>query len=84
MKINYHAEVKGKCKNCGDDKPEYRIETKGKRKGESFIKSKFFKVFEEVSCFRGEDEYLGKFCKKCFEAKAYLTTPSEEDCNGRN
>lgn len=22
-------------------------------------------VSQEVSCFRGEDEYLGKFCKEC-------------------
>lgn len=73
IKYNSHSLIKGKCKYCGDDKPEYRIETKGKRKGEYFIKSKFHKVFQEVSWFRGEDEYLGIYCDKCYKNKMYET-----------
>lgn len=72
MKINTHTMAHGKCKSCGDDKPEYFIQDKGKRKGERFLKkNKFVKVFEQVNWFRGDDEYLGTFCKECFKAKKY-------------
>lgn len=67
MKTSYYSVTRGKCKNCGDDKPEYRIQIKGK----SFIKSKFFKVFEEVNWMRGDDEYLGTFCKNCMKLKPW-------------
>lgn len=62
MKINYQQKSHGKCKACGDDKQEF--------KG-IYAKAKFYKVFEEISYFRGDDYYLGTFCKKCFKAKLY-------------
>lgn len=65
--------TKGRCKYCDDDTREYRIETKGKRKGEKFIKSKYFRVFEEVNWFREDDEYLGTYCKNCLKFKPWTT-----------
>lgn len=74
MRINVHTDGRGLCKSCGKTGPEYRIETKGKRKGEKFMNhSAYVKVFEEVSWMRGDDEYLGTFCRPCFKAKKYIT-----------
>jgi len=76
MKINYHTKSRGLCKSCGATGQHSRIETKGKRKGEKFVNhSYYYKVFEEVSVFRGDDELLGTYCKECFKNKPWLNPP---------
>ena len=75
MKVNVITESKGSCKACGKSGPQYFIAEKGRRKGEKFLDhSAYYKVFEQVSWFRGDDECLGKFCKDCFKKKAYSTS----------
>ena len=50
------SQDKGVCSICGKTSKQTSI----------------WKVFEEVSWFRGEDSYLGKFCKECKRKKKYL------------
>lgn len=73
MKTNCQTVANGKCVSCGQEGLQSFIADKGKRKGEKFINhSAYYKVFEEVSWMRGDDEYIGTFCKKCFKYKKYL------------
>ena len=73
MKFNCHTKSTGKCKSCGKEGKQFRIEKKGKRKGGKFLdNSAYCKVFEEVNYFRGDDEYIGTFCRECFKNKKYL------------
>lgn len=73
MKINHDTQARGLCKSCGKTGPQYFIADKGKRKGEKFMNhSAYYKVFEQVSWFRGDDECLGVWCKDCFKDKKYL------------
>lgn len=67
MRTNYHQMISGKCKSCGDTGIQYKDGKNGKK----YPKARFYKVFEETSVFRGEDELLGTFCKECFKNKAY-------------
>lgn len=53
---------KGKCKVCGDFQV-YRYEHKGK----IYSKPYYFRAFLKDSWFRGDDQYLGKICKKCIK-----------------
>jgi len=70
--IHVHTQAKGMCKSCGKTGTQYFISTKGKRKGEKFVDHSFYyKVFQEVNWFRGDDELLGTWCRDCFKAKKY-------------
>lgn len=73
MKINIATQSKGMCKSCGKTGIQHFIQNKGKRKGEKFIDhSAYYKVFEEVNWFVGDDEYLGTWCKDCFKANKHI------------
>lgn len=39
--------------------------------GKTHKETSIWRIFEEVTWFRGEDEYLGKFCKECRKLKKY-------------
>lgn len=68
IKYNHYTVSSGLCKSCGQKGLQYFIQYKGKRKGEKFINhSAYYKVFEQVNWFRGDDEYLGVWCKDCFK-----------------
>ncbi len=56
-----------KCSLCGDT-TTYFHQGKGKKKSSSFQTPFYFKAFQKVSWFRGDDEYLGRICKTCLEA----------------
>ena len=73
IKINVHTQSHGVCKSCGITGKQRFIAKKGKRKGEEFVDHGFYyKCFEETSWFRGEDDYLGTWCKNCFKSKKHL------------
>lgn len=39
--------------------------------GKTHHQTSIWKVFLETGWMRGDDEYLGKFCKQCRKEKAY-------------
>lgn len=61
-----NGKVRGKCSVCGDDSIHRQA------KNPKFFKPYYFKVFEKVSWFRGDDEYRGKICKACIKAGRIL------------
>ena len=65
IKTNTYQSSKGKCCSCGDDKKEF---TKPK-KGKVYPKHKFYRLYLQTGWFRGDDEYLGTFCKLCLKDK---------------
>ncbi len=38
-----------------------------------------WKVFVQTNWFRGDDEYLGKFCKHCLGQKKYELDPQQRE-----
>lgn len=68
MKVNYVQNSRGRCVHCGESGIEYAIGKNGKQ----YAKQRFYKVFEENSVFRGDDELIGTYCKSCFKIKPWL------------
>lgn len=54
-----NGRIRGRCSVCGDQK-QHRSSRQPK-----YWKPYYFRVFEKVSIFRGEDEYVGMICKQC-------------------
>lgn len=57
-----NGRVRGKCSVCGDTK------TYKQTRQPKYFKPYYFRVFEKVNWFRGDDEYLGVVCKACIKA----------------
>lgn len=71
-KINVHTQANGNCKLCGITGKQTFIAKNGRRKGEKFVDLGFYyKCFEENSWFRGDDDYIGTYCKNCFKLKPW-------------
>lgn len=54
-----NGKIRGRCSVCYDSKQHRQS------KNPKYWKPYYFRVFEKVSWFRGDDEYLGMICKKC-------------------
>lgn len=54
-----NGHVRGRCSVCGDTKQHRQT------KNHKYWKPYYFRVFEKVDIFRGNDEYLGMICKQC-------------------
>ena len=61
-----------RCRCCGDTSIRY-VQGKGRKSNKQFAVPRYFRVFQKVGWFRGDDEYLGRYCKDCLE-----TIPSVE------
>lgn len=66
-KVYYEQpKVKSECWWCGDTKV-HTHKGKGKQKGKVFPTPFYYKAFRKTGWFRGDDEYLGRICKKCIK-----------------
>jgi hypothetical protein len=72
--------VRGKCSVCGTEEVHTYV-GKGKHKSKHFLKPFYFRVFDKVNWFRGDDEYAGTICKDCLKAgkinQAHKQTPPQ-------
>lgn len=53
--------IRGRCSVCFDQK-QHRA-----KPGSKWFKPWYFRVYEKVDIFRGNDEYLGMICKQCIK-----------------
>lgn len=53
--------VRGRCSVCSEQK-QHRS-----KRSPKYWKPYYFRVFQKVSIFRGDDEYLGMICKQCLK-----------------
>lgn len=53
-----NGRIRGRCSVCGDSKQH-------RAKNPKYWQGYYFRVFERVNWFRGDDEYLGMICKQC-------------------
>lgn len=56
-----NGHVRGRCSVCFDTK-QHRQE-----KNRRYFKPWYFRIYEKVDHFRGNDEYLGMICKQCIK-----------------
>lgn len=62
-----NGKMRGRCSVCGDSK-QYR-----QAKNPKYFKPYYFRVFEKMDIFRGNDVYRGMICKHCLkEGKVLL------------
>jgi hypothetical protein len=56
-----NGHVRGRCSVCGDTK-QHRQE-----KNRRHFRAWYYRVFEKLDIFRGNDEYRGMICRKCLK-----------------